>query len=69
MLASLGTTGEFGSKNYEGEILSGGSILDAKVGLRPSFAWRSIIGSCHILREGLVWRMGNGSQIRIWKDR
>jgi hypothetical protein len=45
------------------------SILEAKVGRRPSFAWRSIHGSCDLLREGLIWRVGNGCKIRIWKDR
>jgi hypothetical protein len=35
----------------------------------PSFAWRSIHGSCDLLQEGLIWRVGNGCKIRIWKDR
>jgi hypothetical protein len=45
------------------------SILEAKIGQRPSFVWRSILSSCDLLREGLVWRVGNGSNIRIWKDK
>lgn len=45
------------------------SLLDARVGRKPSFAWRSIHSSCGLLKEGLIWCVGNGSQIRIWKDR
>jgi hypothetical protein len=47
----------------------GGSILDTKVGARPSFAWRSIYCSCETLKEGLIWPIGNRAIVRIWKDR
>lgn len=39
------------------------------MGRRPSFAWRSIHISCGLIKEGLIRRVGNGSQIQIWKDR
>jgi hypothetical protein len=45
------------------------SILEASVGHCPSFAWRSIHSSSAIVKEGLVWQVGNGSSVRIWKDR
>jgi hypothetical protein len=38
-------------------------------GKRSSFAWRSIHGSCDVLKEGLIWRVGNGRSVRIWKGR
>jgi hypothetical protein len=44
------------------------SILEAPLGKKPSFAWRSIHGSRNLLKEGLIWRVGNGKTIRIWKD-
>ena len=34
-----------------------GTFLDAKVGGRPSFAWRSILSSSSLIKEGLFWRM------------
>jgi hypothetical protein len=45
------------------------SILETKIGWLLSFVWRSILSSCDLLKEGLVWRVGNGSSIRIWKDK
>jgi ribonuclease HI len=45
------------------------NVLDATLGKRPSFAWRSIFSSCDLLKEGLVWRVGNGEKVRIWKDK
>jgi hypothetical protein len=45
------------------------SILEAPLGKKPSFAWRSIHGSRNLLKEGLIWRVGNGKTICIWKDK
>jgi ribonuclease HI len=45
------------------------SILEATQGRNPSFAWRSIQKSCSLLKEGLVWRVGNGATAKIWQDR
>jgi hypothetical protein len=46
-----------------------GSIIDAKVEARPSFAWKGIYSSCETLKEGLIWPIGKGATVRIWKDR
>ncbi|XP_042958050.1 uncharacterized protein LOC122293561 [Carya illinoinensis] len=43
-------------------------FLDATLGARPSFAWRGVCAGLKILREGLVWRVGSGHNINIWKD-
>jgi ribonuclease HI len=45
------------------------SALEASSGKKPSYAWRSLQSSCDLVQEGLVWRVGNGKKIRIWKDR
>jgi ribonuclease HI/ribosomal protein L37AE/L43A len=45
------------------------SILEATVGKKPSYAWRSIQRACSVLKEGLVWRIGNGKKVKIWEDK
>jgi hypothetical protein len=47
----------------------GGSFLEAGLGTRPSYVWRSVWNAKSLLREGLMWRVGDGSSIKIWKDR
>jgi hypothetical protein len=53
----------------EAKYYKGRNFLESQLGNRPSFAWRSIHSSQKLLLEGLVWRIGNGLQVRIWKDR
>jgi hypothetical protein len=38
------------------------SALEAPLGKKPSFAWRSIKGTCNVVWEGLIWRVGNGEK-------
>jgi hypothetical protein len=45
------------------------SLLQAKLGSKPSYGWRSILGSCYLLKEGLLWRIGNGEDTKIWGDK
>jgi hypothetical protein len=45
------------------------TILEVKLGANPSYAWRSILGACDILKEGLFCRIGNGEKTRIWGDK
>ncbi|KAL9840299.1 hypothetical protein AtNW77_Chr2g0226671 [Arabidopsis thaliana] len=44
------------------------SLLEAKVGHRPSHAWRSIIQGMSLIKQGLNWRIGDGRTVRVWKD-
>jgi hypothetical protein len=36
------------------------------MGSKPSFVWRSILGSQDLIEEGIFWRIGNGEQTNIW---
>jgi hypothetical protein len=45
-----------------------GSFLEARLGSRPSFAWRSILGAKPLVENGVGWRVGNGASIKIWGD-
>jgi hypothetical protein len=33
-----------------------------------SYTWRSILKGVALLKEGLIWRIGNGEKVNIWKD-
>ncbi|XP_042962496.1 uncharacterized protein LOC122296768 [Carya illinoinensis] len=44
-------------------------LLEAKLGSRPSLAWRGVYAGLEVLREGLIWRIGTGSGVNIWTDR
>jgi hypothetical protein len=45
------------------------SVLEATLGNRPSFVWRSIQSSRDLIKDGLIWRVANGEKVRIWKDK
>jgi hypothetical protein len=44
------------------------SILEAKPIVGLSYAWRSIIKGIGLLKEGVVWRIGDGTNVNIWSD-
>jgi hypothetical protein len=44
------------------------SFLSSVVGTRPSFVWRSLLSAIDLLKEGLVWRVGDGKSIHIWNE-
>uniref|UniRef100_A0A2N9HKR3 RNase H type-1 domain-containing protein n=1 Tax=Fagus sylvatica TaxID=28930 RepID=A0A2N9HKR3_FAGSY len=44
------------------------SFLDAKVKGNVSFIFRSICEAKKVLSAGMVWRVGTGANIQIWKD-
>ena len=44
------------------------SFLDAPLSRNVSYIWRSICDSRHVLRSGLRWRVGTGSNIKVWSD-
>jgi hypothetical protein len=33
-----------------------------------SYSWRSIVQGIHAIKDGLIWRVGDGTQINIWAD-
>ncbi|CAN0906581.1 Uncharacterized mitochondrial protein AtMg00310, partial [Linum grandiflorum] len=45
------------------------SFLDANVGYRPSFIWRTLLSVQDFLWRGLRWCIGNGSDVAIWGDK
>jgi hypothetical protein len=45
------------------------SVMEALLGTKPSFAWRSISSAQPMIKNGLVWRVGNGRDINIWGEK
>ena len=43
-------------------------ILHCKPCSSISYAWRSILRGVELLKEGIIWRIGNGKIVRIWED-
>ncbi|XP_021752040.1 uncharacterized protein LOC110717604 [Chenopodium quinoa] len=43
-------------------------FLDSYLGRGGSYSWNSIWGSKSLLKEGLIWRVGNRTRIRVWDD-
>ena len=33
-----------------------------------SYTWRSILKGAELLKEGLIWRIGNGEKVNMWED-
>jgi hypothetical protein len=44
------------------------SILEAAPKQGMSYTWRSILRGLDLLKEGVVWRVGSGEHIDVWKD-
>ncbi|XP_057249396.1 uncharacterized protein LOC130590838 [Beta vulgaris subsp. vulgaris] len=44
------------------------TFLEASLGYSPSFAWKGIWGAKALVKEGMIWRVGNGEMINVWRD-
>ncbi|KAG7552423.1 Reverse transcriptase zinc-binding domain [Arabidopsis thaliana x Arabidopsis arenosa] len=44
------------------------SFLNASLGARPSFAWRSILHGRYLLKQGLKRMIGDGENSLVWTD-
>jgi hypothetical protein len=51
------------SKNFKAKYYPNNNFLEAKIGNKPSLAWRSIFSTISLLEEGLMWRIGMAIQL------
>jgi len=54
---------------FKEKYFSEGDFLSSSLGAKPSYAWRSIWGSKQLLRDDIMWRIGDGSNIKIMGDK
>ena len=45
------------------------NFLHAKLGTKPSFAWRSILSAQSIVKSSYCWQVGDNKSIGVWTDR
>jgi ribonuclease HI len=45
-----------------------GQLQDTVFSANASPAWQGVQHGLDLLKKGLIWRIGNGNQIRIWRD-
>jgi hypothetical protein len=56
------------SKCLKAKYYPHSDILQAQMGNRPSFTWRSIHQAIWVLNKGSCWKIGTGNNINIWRD-
>lgn len=44
-------------------------ILDARLGSRPSYTWRSLCGARWVIEGGSRWRVADGFHLSIWESK
>ncbi|KAG7593406.1 Reverse transcriptase domain [Arabidopsis thaliana x Arabidopsis arenosa] len=54
---------------YKARYYANKSFLEAAVGNRPSYAWRSIMFGKELLERGLMKTIGNGQSTYVWVDK
>ncbi|XP_041001629.1 uncharacterized protein LOC121247327 [Juglans microcarpa x Juglans regia] len=47
----------------------GVGLNDAKLGYNPSYIWRSFWSVIDLVKDGILWRVGDGRKISVWHDR
>jgi hypothetical protein len=45
-----------------------GNLLDTIFVKNASASWKGVEHGLELLKKGTIWRVGNGSKIRIWRD-
>nr|KYP63926.1 Putative ribonuclease H protein At1g65750 family [Cajanus cajan] len=53
---------------YQAKYYPKGSFLNASLGHNPSYTWKSLWSTQHLLKNGICWRLGNGNTIPVWGE-
>lgn len=53
---------------FQEKYFSDGDYLNSFLGTQLFYAWQSIWNVKPLLKDGLMWRIGDGSKVKIWGD-
>ncbi|KAK9991870.1 hypothetical protein SO802_026855 [Lithocarpus litseifolius] len=53
---------------FSAKYFPNGSVLDAKPS-SGSYSWKSIVKTIPLIKSGMLWRVGDGKQIKIFGER
>jgi hypothetical protein len=56
------------AKVFKEEYFPNAGFLNSILGYKPLYAWRSLWNAKPLLKQGLLWRVGDGHSIKVWKD-
>lgn len=56
-------------KVFKAKYFAGYSFMEAQVGKKPSYVWRSIMAARETVERGSRWCIGDGRTVEIWRDR
>jgi hypothetical protein len=56
------------AKVYKARYFPNSSIFNSSLGHNPSYAWRSIWNSRHVIMNGCRWNIGDGTKIYVMND-
>jgi hypothetical protein len=57
------------AKILQAKYFPNSTFLQANLGSKPSYVWRSLFNSRELLVQGMIWRVGDGKSIQVWGDR
>lgn len=63
-----GVTAKNVAKVLKAKSYHNGRLEDTVFASNASSTWQAIHHGLELLKRGLVWRVGDGQQIRIWRD-
>ncbi|XP_021751065.1 uncharacterized protein LOC110716737 [Chenopodium quinoa] len=64
----INNPGSLFGRVMKGKYFPHSDFLESSLGFNGSYAWRGIWGAKSLVKEGVVWSVGDGSKIRIFED-
>lgn len=61
--------GALASQILNSKYFKDGDVLIAKLGHQPSYPWRSVFSSIELIRDSMMWGLGTGQNISLWRDK